>query len=361
MKVGILSQFGERQLTGVPRVVEGIVRELKRIESSNEYYYLGREPFLPEKLENIDILYTNKEGFLLDLAVMSRNINIVHSFYYAYKLSDRHCKKIITIHDLMHYIHPEWFYESTNAYFRGPLKEMAQTADKIIADSLATKNDIIKCYEIDENKVSVVYPGLYPREIYDGDGIAPQITGLEEENYILSVAAIHEYKNQRGLIKAFDIFKGRHPEVDLKLVLVGGIRKEMYLNDLIQQCASKDDIILTGYLNDKELVWLYKNAFLFAYISLYEGFGLPILEALDCGRPVVCSNVTSMPEVGGDAVCYCNPYEIDSVATAFEEVVFDEEMRKELISRAKIQAKKFSYEKAAREILKIYEKIGKTE
>lgn len=358
MKVGILCQYGEKQLTGVSRVVQGVVRELKRKDTENEYFYFGREPFLPESLENIDVLYTNKGFFLLDLAVMSKQIDIVHSFYYAYKISDKRCKQIITIHDLVHFIHPEWFYESTNAYFKGPLKEMSKRADAIIADSYSTKKDVVQCYEVDENKVSVVYPGLYPQELYKYDGVNPCIEGIQQDKYILSVAAVHEYKNQTGLIKAFASFKNRYPDIDLKLVLVGNTRKEMYLHDLIEKSGCRGDIIITEYVNDEGVIWLYKNAFLFACVSLFEGFGLPVLEALACERPVICSNVKSIPEVGGDAVYYCNPYDVDSITDAFEKVILDDERRTSLMEKAKVQASKFSYVKAAREILEIYEKVS---
>lgn len=357
MRVGILSQFGEKQLTGVSRVVAGVVRELKKINNGNEYYYLGKEPFLNETLDCIDILYTNKNKFLLDLAVMSRQIDIVHSFYYAYRVSDKQCKQVITIHDLMHFVHPEWFYESTNAYFMGPLKEMANKADAIIAVSLSSKRDIIECYGIEPEKISVVYPGLYPQEIYEQQGVKPKINGLKENNYILSVAAIHEYKNQTRLIKAFAAFKNKFPDVDLKLVLAGNTKKEMNLSDLVDECNCKNDIILTGFVSDEELIWLYKNSSLFVYVSLYEGFGLPILEALTCERPVICSNVTSMPEVGGDAVYYCNPYDVDAIEDAIEKVLFDEELKTNMINKAKLQASKFSYAKAAKEIIDVYNSV----
>ena len=175
----------------------------------------------------------------------------------------------------------------------------------------------------------------------------------------MSVSTIEPRKNLRGLLNGFISFKKAHEKSDLKLVLVGGIgwdkEFESYINGVDDY---RDSIILTGFVTDEELSALYKYALAVAYVSFYEGFGLPILEALTAGKAVISSDTTSMPEVGGNAVCYCNPYKVDSIEAAFEQVVYNDSYRKELESMARTQASRFSYEKAAKETIAIYNAIS---
>ena len=129
---------------------------------------------------------------------------------------------------------------------------------------------------------------------------------------------------------------------------------EDFLSDL---GGIRNDIILTGYVSNEVLSCLYRDAIAFAYISFYEGFGLPILEAMSFGKAVICSDQSSMPEVGGDAVEYCNPYDIESIMNAMESIIDNDNYRKCLEGRAVVQANKFSYKRTAEEILRIYDQF----
>ena len=139
---------------------------------------------------------------------------------------------------------------------------------------------------------------------------------------------------------------------------MGSIRDNGAINEvMVKYPKAAKDIIFTGYVSEDELVWLYRNAYLFMYPSYFEGFGLPILEAMSVGNAVICSNTTSMPEVGGDAVQYCNPYDLESMVNSIEKVVFNETYRNELKKKSVEQASKFSYEKAAKELMEIYKQF----
>ena len=141
-------------------------------------------------------------------------------------------------------------------------------------------------------------------------------------------------------------------------MLVGLIRDKSAVNEVMfKHPEASKDIIFTGYVSEDELVWLYSNAYMFMYPSFFEGFGLPILEAMSVGNAVICSNTTSMPEVGGDAVEYCNPYNLESMVNSIEKVVVNETYRNELKRKSVNQAAKFSYEKAAKELMEIYKQF----
>ena len=163
-----------------------------------------------------------------------------------------------------------------------------------------------------------------------------------------------------GLIKAFLQFRTHHPESNIKLVITGPIRQFQVVRDVIEMYPNlSESVVFTGFVSDEELVWLYRNSLAFSYVSFYEGFGLPILEALSVGKAVICSETSSMPEVGGEAAEYCNPYDIDSIEEAIAHVVLCEERRKELEKKTFLQAAKFSYENTARETLNIYNMFAK--
>ena len=225
----------------------------------------------------------------------------------------------------------------------------------IIAVSESTKKDVIEAYCIPEEKVRVVYSGIYPENAFTPDNSGKVITGLEGTSFLLSVSAVGANKNQGGMIRAFMQFKIHHPESNLKLVLCGPIRQYDVIRKIEDEYGDiGKEVVFTGFVSDDELAWLYHSAIAFIYVSFYEGFGLPILEALSAGRAVICSNTSSMPEVGGDAAEYCDPYDVDSIEVAITNVVMNEQRKSELESAATMQAAKFSYEKTAKETLEIY-------
>ncbi len=358
MRVGILPRCGERKMTGINKVVQGTCQALLQVGEGNEFFYIGNTWNMPIKLPEINCLVNSDETMELDYMLSVYPLNVVHSFFPPFDFSYKKCGKVLTVHDLRPILHPEWTMSGLRACLDGPIRRTAQKADVIVTDSEYSKKDIVEHYGISADKVEVVYCGLYPEGRYSGEGVRPINQSIIKDNYILSVSAIDLNKNQNGLIEAFSIFKERHKDCDMKLVLAGSIRD----NAAIVQVKNKypqvsKDIIYTGYVSDDELVWLYRNAYAFMYPSFFEGFGLPILEAMSVGNAVISSNTTSMPEVGGDAVEYCDPYNMESMVNSLERVVLNEEYRTELKEKALAQAQKFSYNKAAMKLLKIYKKF----
>lgn len=226
-------------------------------------------------------------------------------------------------------------------------------ASHIIAVSQNTTSDLIKYLNIPTERISVVYDGV------DHSIFKPVKAKPFHEPYILYVGSERARKNLYRLFQAFsrlkEEFKG------LKLVKVGSAGKnDEFRKSTIKQLESlglSEDVIFVDWAAEDDLPYYYSNASLLAYPSLYEGFGLPPLEAMACGCPVITSNTSSLPEVVGDAAIMVDPYDVDGLANAMREVLTNHELREAMIKRGFAQAKKFSWEKTAEETLDVYKKV----
>ncbi len=355
MNIGILSQNKEKNITGINRVTQGTISELLKMDSGNKYYFLGNTDWLEMDIKYIPMIINGGKQFSLNFTLMAHPLDIVHSHYRPFSLSEKlPCARILTIHDLIPLIYKDW-YQSQYDYFNEAIRQCAEQADTVITVSEYTKKDVIHYYGLPEDKVKVVYNGLYPTTLFSDGMKGKSIKALEKRRFLLSVSGVGPHKNQVGLAEAFVKYKTRHKDDELVLVLTGPVRRYQVIRDIMEQYPTEaKNIVMTGFVSDEELLWLYQKSLAFIYVSYYEGFGLPILEALSVGKAVISSNTSSMPEVGGDAAVYCDPMDTDSIAYAIERIASDEKLRHELENKAYEQAKKFSYERAARETMAIY-------
>jgi len=274
--------------------------------------------------------------------------------------------KISTVHDLSFLRYPEFFSGRKNFWHRAlGVKKILRAADKIVAVSENTKNDIIELVGIAPEKIQVIYPGNNLKK----EEISPAaIRELKEkhnlsDNFILYIGNIEPRKNISGLIEAFNILRAQAASqaenhlVDLQLVLAGGAGwKNKTIYHAWQKSPYKNDIKFLGYINEAEKAVLYSQAAIFAYPSFYEGFGFPPLEAMTYGLPVVCSNVSSLPEVVGDAALMINPFRTEEISKALEIILTDEKVRQRLIDSGYERARLFSWDKAAKEYLELFRK-----
>ena len=254
------------------------------------------------------------------------------------------CKLIITVHDLTPLIFPEYHNWKRRIFFRFFLKRILNMADAIIVDSLSTKKDVTAFFSFPDKKINVVHLASSMKPVA---GPLPSRYGVEGD-YLLYVGTVEPRKNLLRLIEAFDRL-----EQKLKLVIVG---VSGWDNKAVYRAANPD-IIFTGYVPEEDLPKFYCNARLLIYPSLYEGFGLPILEAMKCGCPVVTSNISSMPEAAGDAALLVDPYNVEEIKNAVQKVLCDSELRGKMIDRGFRQANRFSWEKTAAETIKVYERV----
>ena len=226
-------------------------------------------------------------------------------------------------------------------------------ASHIIAISQNTKSDLIKYLNIPRERITVIYVGV------DHSIFKPVKAKLFHEAYILYVGSERARKNLNRLLQAFSRLKGEFK--GLKLVKVGSPgRSDEFRKRTIKQIESlglDEDVIFMDWVAENDLPHFYSAASLLAYPSLYEGFGLPVLEAMACGCPVITSNTSSLPEVVGDAAIMVDPYDVDALARAMRKVLTNEGLRKAMIEKGLAQAKKFSWEKTAKETLEVYKKV----
>lgn len=262
---------------------------------------------------------------------------------------------IVTVHDLVR----NCFSFSQETITEKVLLKLdiryIKRASHIIADSQNTKNDLIKYLKIPIDRISVIYPGV------DHSIFKPYNIRLLDKPYILYTGSERPRKNLGRLLEAFAKLKKEFPELKLVKVGVTG-RSEKYRRDTIKKLDGlgiTQDVIFVDHIPEIDLAHYYSSATLLAYPSLYEGFGLPPLEAMACGCPVVTSNTSSLPEVVGEAGIMVNPYDTESLAQAMRQVLTDDKLRDDMIKKGLEQSKKFSWEKAAEQTLEVYNRVAK--
>jgi glycosyltransferase involved in cell wall biosynthesis len=276
-------------------------------------------------------------------------------------------RSVVTVHDLGYHHYPEAHTLSQNLYLRWSTRFNAAAASRILADSEATRRDLVQIYRVPQEKIVVVYPGR-------DESLAPVIDpairaairaryGLGEA-YLLYVGTLHPRKNLVRLVQAFGQLvradAGRSAVSHLQLVLTG--QKGWLYDEIwsqVRQLALEDRVVLTGYVPEADLPPLLSTALAFVFPSLYEGFGLPVLEAMACGTPVVCSQSSSLPEVAGDAALLVDPLDTEALAAALGRIVADEGLRQALIERGFRQMTRFSWRRCARETLAVLEEVGR--
>ncbi len=279
----------------------------------------------------------------------------------SYLREKRNIRRFYTVHDLAPVKFPEYFRKSHLPYYgiRGVLRDLTGE-DHVICVSESTKRDLLEySAKVDRDKISVVYPAasrfFYPRNGDETDCVRRRY-GIPEGPYILSVATLEPRKNLSHLITCFLSVIQEHKIGDLNLVLVG--TKGWKYGDILQRTRHSKDvkhrIILTGFVPDEDMAPLYSGALCFAFPSLYEGFGLPILEAMKCGTPVITSNVSSLPEVVGNGGIMVDPSDDDALCQAMVSLQGDEERRRRYSAKALARAGFFSWDKSVREILNLY-------
>lgn len=266
---------------------------------------------------------------------------------------------INTIHDL-NYVHQPQYIENPS-HRRYLLKEFpvfARKSDLLITVSEFSKRDIIELYDIHHNKIEVVFnaanEAYYPLEEAEKTRYKNSLT--QGRDYFYFVGSIHKRKNLGNLFKAFDLFK-EETKSDVMLIIVGEKRDwEGELEGIFKKMKHKKDVILTGRLDAKEINKVSNSALALAFVSQFEGFGIPIVEAFAAGCPVITSNTTSMPEVAGDAAIYCDPFLVASIAEAMEKIYTQPSLINELRDKGFEQNKKFSWEKSSERLWNSIEK-----
>lgn len=268
-----------------------------------------------------------------------------------------HVPTVLTVHDLIYHLFPRHHKRLNYWYLSLTMPLYCRRADAIITVSESSKRDLVRCYGVPADKVTVVYEAAAPHFRPATPEAVAAVRGRYglPERYVIYVGTIEPRKNLVRLLEALQLLHGKGEEV--KLVVVGGLGwlYEEFLRRLEEAPAGK--VIVLGYVPDEDLPALYSGATLFALPSLYEGFGLTVLEAMACGTPVVCSHTSSLPEIAGDAARYFNPTDVQAMAEVMHQVLEDKESQEEMRARGLAQAARFSWSRAAEETMAVYHRL----
>ena len=275
-----------------------------------------------------------------------KKYDIVHPTYYnPYLLNCKHNKLVITVYDMIHEIFPDMFSQDDPTVENK--KKMLYGADHIIAISENTKNDILNLYpDINPDKITV---------IYIGSNMMPNVEKVNiklPERFILFVGNRGAYKNFNTFMRSVKPILLEDP--NLNLVCLGGGSFNEEEKELIAEVSNQ---VIQMNAFDSELAYAYSKALCFVFPSMYEGFGIPTLEAFGCDCPVVLSNSSSLPEVGGDAAIYFDPNNEVDICDKVKQVIYDEDLREKMIEKGRAQLAKFSWDKIATETIDCYKKV----
>jgi glycosyltransferase involved in cell wall biosynthesis len=357
--------LSENSHTGIHRYANELLKALPSKISEIDIQLIGCQDYpIPEGVAKIPLSLPlsdhDRAEKIVGLSSTVEQSDLIYSPYYPLPRK-REAKTILTIHDLIPIVHPEWFNNpSTIRFFEKNLRESAKCVDKIIAVSHCTKRDIIKFYDIEEEKIEVIH--LAPSSIFKNTQNCnfpfkkdvPKIVSYNRP-YFLSVATLEPRKNLVRTIKAFELFRDSEKNLESALLLVGksGWKNEELLKTYTNS-RYKDSIFFTGYLSDEALISVYQDALAFIYPSLYEGFGLPVLEAMSSGVPVITSNNSSLAEIAVDAALCCDPYSVEEIAVSMARIAKSQTLRQNLAALGIQRSNKFSWKKTAQETANVF-------
>lgn len=371
LKIAIdLRPLTSERLSGVEMYIFNIVKSLLKIDKKNIYilYINSKKDFSnllnKFKRQNVIVLQTKIPSKLMNLSLILlswpkldklifKKTNIQPDIFFIPDIRPtpltKKTKKITVIHDLAFIFFKEFYSKKSRLWFKliNPKRELKESK-KLIAVSLNTAKDIVKVFKVDKEKIITIYEACN----VNLKGIkTPKTIKNIPKKYFLSLGTLEPRKNLNRLIEAYKLYKKENGN-DVKLVIVGKFNEKAFAKLKLDK---DDDIFFTGFVSKEKKAYLLKNAEALIYPSLYEGFGLPILEAMIFNTPVITSNVSSMPEVVGDSGILINPLETKQISDAMKEVL-SAGKKEELKEKMKERVKLFSWEKCAKETLETIEK-----
>lgn len=362
MKIGIDAKwFFSGPISGIV-VIQNLVRQLLQVASAHEYYiFLNKKDankFFPHTGPNIHPIYIwSKNNMLSNIFVLPQiasGLQIDVVIFQNFSSPYGNFKKIAYIHDVLFLSNPEYYSVKERIYF-SPMKLLAKLSDRICTISEEEKKRLLKYnYKNDASQIDVIHHGVSsmfkPIEQHDIQYLSTiRVKYQLPKQFILFVGRLNIRKNIYHLLKALPLLKNR----DIPLVIAGFKDWKMFdIDKLINELDIKSRVIFTGYIPEDELPSLFSMASIFCFPSYAEGFGLPALEAMAAGVPVVVSNTTALPEICGEAGNYINPNKPDEIAAAIDKLLGDKEFYNLKRSQGLTRARQFTWEESARKLLK---------
>jgi len=360
---------------GAGAYIWNLVRNLAGLDDENEYLLIGSR----RNFHELGPLPANFKAFYhpdqtsfwrnqcsLPMNLRKQAVDVLHVPHHECPLLIP-AKLVVTVHDCVHLLFPQEDssrFRNYCAYLR--TRKVIRGASHVIAVSNSTKNDLVNILDADESKVSVVYNALDDR--FASTAVAEDRVRVFEryqlnDPFILYSGRIRPHKNLHRLIEAFAVLKSELADDEqlrnLKLIIIGDeLSKHQYLRLTVVRSGVQQDVRFFGFVPYPILRVFYQSASLFAFPSLYEGFGLPPLEAMANGAPVLASNTSSLPEVLGDAALLVNPENVFEIARGMKSILLDKKYRDCLVARGVKQVTKFSWKVAAERVLEAYKSVG---
>jgi glycosyltransferase involved in cell wall biosynthesis len=381
MRIGIDCSLVPGNRTGIGQYCHQLVHALSRVDHDNQYllypafYYTFhphyRQASLPQTA-NMRVAFQQLSPFLLRVLRHSRSpwfirelllgqVDIVHgTSFSAPRLRNRHKRLIMTIYDLSFLVHPEFHREENVRHALQGTREAISRADAIIAISHATRQELIDRLNAPADRIVVTQLAAGSQYVRIED--SRRKTQVREKyqlppDFILCVGSIEPRKNIARLLEAYARLTSALQK-DVQLVIAGGtgwLNTDIYLT--VCRLGLETRVHFIGYVEENDLPVVYSLAEVFVYPSLYEGFGLPVLEAMQCGVPVLTSTVSSLPEVAGDAALLVTPTEVDDISQGLRRLLENADLRAEVRARGYQRAREFSWERCARETLAVYKNV----
>lgn len=367
-----IALLSSKQGTGGRTYVTGLIKSLSMLDKKNQYIYCGVSPdadiaeLLSNNIEAIrypaSLIFPSLKYTMWYYSDFSRQLTTIKPDIYMspYPILPICCpgSKVVVVHDIIALI--EKGYSSRfKLPFTYQLLDVIKRANVIIADSISTKKDLIVKFNVLPERIHVVYPG-YDASLYkvhiEKKAIESTVSKYSLDGpYLLYTGTLLPHKNILRLLRAFAKLKSEHG-ISHKLLITGPPQSDNgSVSRAINQLRLTQEVILAGHVDLTDLPHLYHNADAFVYPSLYEGFGLPPLEAMACGTPVIASNISSLPEVVGEAALLVDPYSVDAIAEAICRVITDRELHLRMRQKGIERARLFSWTKAGGQILGIFE------
>ena len=353
---------------GVGTYVRNLVRQLARLDHDTEYVLVCKPDDLKLTRQlgsNFTAIadqsghYSVREQVSIPAKLLRASPQLFHTPHYVLPVLTP-CRSIVTIHDCIHLVFPQYLEgRVARAYARGAFWTAVHRANRILTVSQASKRDILRFFPIAPEKVTVIYNAIADH-FYDEPPKEKMAQVRERyqlhDRFVMYAGNVKPHKNLERLIDAFMLLRQNTGYDDLKLLITGSeILKYAPLRRAVHRHNLHKSVRFLGYQSEQTLAVLYRLADVFVFPSLYEGFGLPPLEAMASGTPVVVSNASSLPEVVGDAGVLVNPYDVTSIADGIQRVLDDSDLRDALKTRGIARARSFSWPESVKRIRDIYQ------
>lgn len=313
-------------------------------------------------------LYPAWEQLSLPISAASDRIDVLHCPGNTGPVFlGRQARLVLSIMDVMYLLpatvlpkSPSLYQRIGREYLRRIVPIVARRAAAIVTISASSRNDIVRHLGIPKDRISVVLLAARSvcRSISDASLLESVCAKYAlRRPFVLALGAIDPRKNTARILQAFARFKRRFSSTHQLLLIGLNPKEQIHFRKLAQSCGIGDDVVLHDFVSDSDLVALYNVAEMLLYPSLYEGFGLPVLEAMACGTPVVTSQRGSLPEVAGDSALMVDPLDVDQIAGSMASIAFDTALRRDLVAKGKVQAGKFSWQRTAEQTFAIYKSV----